>query len=144
MVARTVAHMGNSPNVNWPLSQPDRVLIAGDWHGNTRAAQVALETAATLRAPLVLQLGDFGLWPGHEGEHYLTELEAHAENLNILIAWVDGNHEDFTQLNATPISDDGLQWQRPHIAHLPRGSRWTWHGIRFAALGGATSLDRPH
>ena len=134
--------MSAIPTISWPVDEPDRIVLAGDWHGNARAAAIALDAASAVGAPLVLQLGDFGLWPGHEGAHYLAELNAVARELGILIAWIDGNHEDFTQLTHTPVSGDGLQWQGTHIAHLPRGSRWTWHDIRFAALGGATSLDR--
>lgn len=133
-----------APQVTWPFPDPDVVVLAGDWHGNTRAAVSTLEVAKRLRAPLVLQLGDFGLWPGDEGAHYLSELDGAAAELGMLVAWVDGNHEDFTQLNQIPCSPDGLQWVAPRIARIPRGSRWTWHGVRFAALGGATSLDRPH
>ena len=31
---------------------------------------------------------------------------------------------------------------RPMTTHLPRGTRWSWWGKRFMALGGATSVDR--
>lgn len=134
--------MSTIPTVTWPFPEPDRIVIAGDWHGNARAAAIALDAAVAVGAPVIVQLGDFGLWPGYEGARYLTELNTLASDLGVLIAWVDGNHEDFTQLAATPVSEDGLQWQDSHIAHVPRGARWTWHGIRFAALGGATSLDR--
>ena len=130
--------------VTWPIPDPDTLVLAGDWHGNTQAAAIALDAAEQLDAPLVLQLGDFGLWPGHEGAHYITELDTIAGDLGVIVAWIDGNHEDFTQLKKIPHSSDGLQWVTPRIARIPRGSRWTWHGVRFAALGGATSLDKPH
>ncbi len=57
------------------------------------------------------------------------------------MVFVDGNHEDHPQLAALPKSG-GLGEVRPHIWHLPRGTRWEWGGLRCAALGGATSVDR--
>jgi len=129
--------------VTWPIPDPHAIVLAGDWHGNTTAARDAITVAERLNAPVVLQLGDFGLWPGSSGQRYLTRLNSYAKKHQVLVAWIDGNHEDFTQLNETPVDSNGLQWQDTHIAHIPRGSHWTWHGHRFAGLGGATSLDRP-
>jgi Icc-related predicted phosphoesterase len=137
VTSSTIAH-----RVSWPLPDPERILVAGDWHGNARAAAIVIDAAAHLDIPVIVQLGDFGLWPGQEGARYLSELEACASEAGVLIAWVDGNHEDFTQLAAIPVESDGLQWNSPHVVHIPRGSRWSWRKVRFAALGGATSLDR--
>lgn len=46
---------------------PTRIALAGDWHGNTRWALHALEAAARQGCDTVVHLGDFGLWPGHDG-----------------------------------------------------------------------------
>lgn len=126
-----------------PLAEPGVVCFAGDFHGNTRWAVHVLAEAKRAGARAVLQLGDFGLWPGSAGMRFLHDISAAAAEHELPVLWVDGNHEDFDQLEDYPIGPDGLRRIRPWIWHLPRGFRWTWSGLRFAALGGATSLDRP-
>jgi hypothetical protein len=62
-----------------------------------------------------------------------------------VLYFVDGNHEDHLRLSRYPISADGLRWLRPNIAHIPRGFRTALQsGLRFAALGGANSVDVGH
>lgn len=131
-------------DVTWPFEDPGTVVVAGDWHGNGRAAQNAVSLAASLGAPLVLQLGDFGMWPGPEGAQYLREVEDAAEQAQVHVAWIDGNHEDFPQLYEYPVRDTGLRQISPRLHHIPRGAGWAWRGVRFRALGGATSVDRAH
>jgi len=41
----------------------NKVAIAGDWHSNALWAARAIKTAADNGHTLLLQLGDFGLWP---------------------------------------------------------------------------------
>jgi UDP-2,3-diacylglucosamine pyrophosphatase LpxH len=118
------------------VSGPGRIVVAGDWHGNTRWAVHVISRAAEVLAgeerPLILQLGDFGVWPG--GDDYIAALRETCERYGVHIWFIDGNHEDFTQLqkfrNADPV-----RW-------LPRGYRWQWHSRTWLALGGAVSLDR--
>jgi hypothetical protein len=40
-----------------------------------------------------------------------------------------------------PLDGQGLRRLSDWVWHLPRGTRWTWHGLRFVALGGAHSVD---
>ena len=54
------------------------------------------------------------------------------------IWFVDGNHEDFTQVHRFDPEQSHSRW----ITHLPRGWRWRWHGRDWLALGGAVSVDR--
>lgn len=130
-------------DVVWPIASPSRAIIAGDWHGNDRAARNALEAAGTLGASLVLQLGDFGVWPGAEGTHYLDRVDELASRAKIPVAFVDGNHEDFNQMYAIDVDPaSGLRYMRPSVWHIPRAAAWTWGGVRFRALGGATSVDK--
>jgi hypothetical protein len=50
---------------------PDRVALAGDWHGNTAWAVRAVRKMAALLPPdgprVIVHLGDFGIWPGARG-----------------------------------------------------------------------------
>jgi hypothetical protein len=117
-------------------SDPDRVLAAGDWHGNTDRAGGVISSAGMREIPVVLQLGDFGFWvPGANTDRYLDILDKLCEQWNVTLLWVDGNHEDFDTLNALPLHDSGVRVIRENIVHLPRGFRWTWHGPAVAGAG---------
>lgn len=131
--------------VTFPFGAPARIGFAGDWHGDSPCAGEVLTAAARSGADVVIQLGDFGLWPGRIGKRYLTEVSRHAVDTEMPVLVVDGNHEDFDRLDALPIDPaTGLRRLAEQVWHLPRGSRWQWGAVRFGALGGATSLDRLH
>lgn len=134
----------STPNpVTWPL-KVEKVLLAGDWHGQTWFANKVVAKAKRLGADLILQLGDFGVWPGTSGGRYLKGLNYTSKAAGIPIAFIDGNHEEFPQIYSYPVGDDGLRRLRENIWHIPRISSWNWGGLDWFALGGATSLDRPH
>jgi Icc-related predicted phosphoesterase len=119
-----------------------RVLLAGDWHGNREFCSQVLSLAATQGAPTVLQLGDFGLWPGRH-DAWLDHVEDEASRTGTEVYWVDGNHEDHDQLDRWRAeAGGGLVHLRPRVWWASRGSRWEWAGFRFGALGGAVSADR--
>lgn len=127
-----------------PLATPDRVLFTGDWHGRHGWAKAMLRQARLEGADTLVQLGDFGLWHGRDGEYFLNEVARHAAHYEVNVLWLDGNHENFDVLDQLPVGRHGLTCVRPRVWHLPRGFRWTWAGMRFLSLGGATSLDRPY
>ena len=127
---------------------PRRVLVAGDWHGNQDWALSVIRRVPQLlageHARLVLQLGDFGIWPATAGERYLASIGSALDSAGAQLWFVDGNHEDFWQLARMTAATlpDGRVAVRPNIFHLPRGHRWHWHGRRWLACGGGVSLDR--
>ncbi|MFA5709284.1 metallophosphoesterase [Mycolicibacterium sp.] len=129
-----------------PLSHPgpDRIVVAGDWHGNTGRGCSVIMSAGIRGIPVVLHLGDFGFWtPGAWTTRYLTALEDTCAAYGVTLLWVDGNHECFPALYGLPVDPEtGMRPITPHIAHLPRGLRWKWHGHTWMALGGAHSVDR--
>ena len=130
-------------DIMWPFPEPDRVMFAGDWHGNIRAADSAIMAAGATGVPLVFQLGDFGFWAGSEGKQYLDHISVLAQKHGVNVAWIDGNHENFELLYQLPIDPDtGLRKIRDRLYHVPRASRWKWSDVQFTALGGGTSLDR--
>ena len=118
-----------------------KVLLAGDWHGNTEFSAEVIRTAGAIGCQAVLQLGDFGLWPGRENE-WLDHVEVQAEQAGVDLVWIDGNHEHHALLDRLPRPDGGLVPMREHVTWASRGARWTWGGRRFGALGGAVSVDR--
>lgn len=124
---------------------PLRLALAGDWGGNIRwMCHVVSDVAPLLPAHglrLLIQLGDFGLRPG--GNHLMNRLSRTLEEHQMLLWFLDGNHEFHDELDAlhedepgpVPVDDDGRVW------HLPRGTRWEWNDIRWLAVGGAGSPD---
>lgn len=125
---------------------PARVGIAGDWHGNAEWA-VRMIGKISARLPrhgprIILQLGDFGIWPGPGGREFLARLDAALAAACAELCFVDGNHEDFAQLAGLRAGSDGRVRVTSRIWHLPRGYRWRWHDRDWLALGGAVRLDR--
>lgn len=130
---------------------PGRILVAGDWHGNTDWATHVIGQAEdrlageTGTVKVILHLGDFGIWPGAAGEEYLREVRQALVDADALLMFVDGNHEDFSQLarwHGGFHPDRGTKWGWPRLFWLRRGHRWEWHGRTWLALGGGVSLDR--
>ena len=81
---------------------PERIGVAADWHGNTAwATRAVRKMAALLPADgprVIVHLGDFGFWPGPRGREYLSRLDAALAAAGAELSFVDGNHEDFTEL----------------------------------------------
>jgi hypothetical protein len=118
------------------------VLLAGDTHGNARWWAVLVGVARRARCPVVLQLGDFGYWPGSaRGDAYLDEVDRLAAGAGVEVWWIPGNHEHWGRLRQLPVTPDGLTRVRPRLVHVTNGTRWRWSGVEFGALGGARSLD---
>jgi len=127
---------------------PRRIVVAGDWHGNQEWALSVIRRVPALLAGesqrLILHLGDFGIWPDKPGQIYLDRLSRALGEAGAELWFVDGNHEDFDrlgQLDEKP-GPDGRVPVVPRIMHLPRGHRWSWHGLTWLACGGAVSVDR--
>lgn len=120
---------------------PGTVVFAGDWHGDYEVAATAYAYAQEQDADLIIQVGDFGIWPHTDGLKYLEMVKRFAGVTGIPVAFVDGNHEDFDQLYAMPLHETGVRPVRPGVVHLPRGFVWSWGDVRLAAFGGATSVD---
>ena len=127
---------------------PRRIVVAGDWHGSEEWALSVIRRVPALLAGesqrIILHLGDFGIWPDKAGQVYLDRLSRALGEAGAELWFVDGNHEDFDrlgQLDEKP-GPDGRVPVVPRIMHLPRGHRWSWHGLTWLACGGAVSLDR--
>lgn len=125
------------------MAHAERLGFIGDTHGDLTFTFRALESLSQRGVPAVVVVGDFGFVWGQDRAG-LRALSTAATELNVWLMFVDGNHEDFDALYAFPIGDDGIRWVAPLIGHLPRGSRFSIHGLRFAVMGGANSIDRWH
>ena len=120
-----------------------KILLAGDWHGNGAWAERCFEAAAEAGCSVVLQLGDFGLWPGRE-DAWLDHVDALAARSGADLVWIDGNHENHASLSEwrDQMDGNGMVRMRDRVRWAARGARWEWDGMRFGALGGAVSIDR--
>ena len=123
---------------------PEFVMFAGDWHGylNQADAVISLMENSFPKTNVIVQLGDFGIWPSTSGHTFLKRLNEHLLERDMWCLFVDGNHESYDILYKIPPHVDGHRVVKDRIIHLPRGFRWNWQGIRFAALGGAYSVDQ--
>lgn len=123
-----------------PLAVPGRIAFLGDVHMNGPWTRQVVEHAIEQHADVVIQLGDFGYT---FSASFLIAVETVLAKVGIPLLFVDGNHEAFPILLNYPIGHNGLRKITNHIWHLPRGFRWEWGDVRFLALGGAYSVDRP-
>lgn len=120
-----------------------RILVAGDTHGNLGEMRRLFARAGDHGCHAIMVCGDFGIWPGIHGEIFQRDTNLMAEENDIDVYFVDGNHEDFDQLYAIDdFNDEGFRVVREHIFHAPRGHLWEWAGKKLGALGGAVSIDR--
>jgi predicted phosphodiesterase len=128
---------------NVALNLHGEVLFAGDWHGSYLQGKRAIDHAAGQGIATVVQLGDFGIWDNDKP--YLNKLDKLLRSHNMMLFFVDGNHEDFPRLYAKQTFGVGsLRPVRDHIHHLPRGTRVDWDGVSVLAMGGAASIDKNH
>ena len=126
------------------IKEPTKIAAAGDWHGDATHARAAIQYAHDEGADVVVQCGDFGLWPGR-GVEYLEHVQEACERTNVDVLWLPGNHEDYDQIAEIEMAeaDPFITMGRfTRIHYIPRGARWEWWGKRFMAIGGAVSVDR--
>ena len=121
------------------------VGFAGDWHGNTAWAQSCLKMFASHAVTQVYHVGDFGVWPGPEGEKFLRRTAKVADSFGQTLYIVLGNHENYDRVARMDLGEDG--WLTlpayPALKFAPRAHAWQdAEGVTFAALGGAGSIDR--
>lgn len=121
-------------------------MVLGDAHGGRGGPPGwmgrVFEWASHCGARYILQLGDYGVWPGKDGREFLELSSRLSTSYGIPIYFVEGNHDDYTYLGARKdnLEPDGSVAIRDGVRWLPRGTRWTWGGIRFGALGGAVTV----
>jgi len=89
----------------------------------------------------VIILGDFGYWNKSQ-TNIFDKIEI---KLNFNILFIDGNHSNFSLLNALPIykwNDGYVHYIRKNIIHLMRGNVFNIEYKKFFTFGGAKSIDK--
>lgn len=117
-----------------------KVAFCGDWHANRAFALAQIDRLDQEGVRTIVQVGDFGF---DFKTNFLNDINELLSERNMILFFVDGNHENFHVLFTYPISEKtGTRHLRERVIHLPRGHRWEWDGISFLALGGAHSIDK--
>lgn len=136
----------------------ERVLVAGDSHGDLRYMERLFDVAVEKNCDALYVVGDFGFWPRPEElnaiPEFIRECSEYAENTDVDLYWLDGNHENHDRL----LFDYVYPWFLFHamagvfpgpfipitdrVSYAWRGSQWSWNGKRFMAVGGAYSVDK--
>lgn len=125
------------------MREPKGALaFAGDWHGNEFwAVPLIYELGQKHEVDTILHAGDFG----YDFElNFRDALEEACIFNDIMIYFVDGNHDDHGWLWNKPTDEDGLYVVSDHVRCIPRGHRWQWWGKTFIGIGGAVSVDKYH
>lgn len=130
------------------IEAPRKLVVAGDWHGNTRWMRQTLRCAARDGYTVVIHVGDLKvLWPDEYPDYpepgaFTADLARLLDDLGMVFIFVDGNHDVHPKLRALPVNADGFGVISDRLLYAPRGHRWSLGGVRFGALGGAYSIDR--
>lgn len=116
------------------------IYITGDTHG---IAEEFLERFEQVPSPgdIVIITGDFGFIFGERQKKELDILK----DQPFTIAFIDGNHENFSELCALPVEEwNGGSVHRvsENIVHLMRGELFELFGSTFFTFGGAYSIDK--
>jgi hypothetical protein len=117
-----------------------KYLFLGDTHNDLDFAENAAKLAREHSAEIV-QLGDWGfIWPG-TGQ--LDELSDMLVGLDVMMRFIDGNHDVHPTLKKMRGLRKGAIVIAPNVIYQPRGSvHEDEDGTRFLFLGGAPSIDR--
>lgn len=113
--------------------------LLGDVHGDANWTNYALHRLHEQGVSTVVQLGDFGIWPGEEGARFIKRVRAALKQYDMTLYVVPGNHEDYDIIEQAQKSSP---WFGSRIFLAPRGHRGEFDGVSYVMLGGAPSPDR--
>ena len=124
------------------------IYFTGDVHGDVLPRIYNFRRLGVERdeSNALIVTGDFGIpWSPYshsKEQRILDAAEKHLNLYNVILYYVDGNHENFDMLYAIPVEADGTRHLRPRIRHMPRGTLHKINGCDVFAFGGAKSTDR--
>jgi hypothetical protein len=128
-----------------PLAVPPsaQVLMVGDVHCNVHYLLPLIAWAAAGGHRTIVQLGDTFGTRLDTAEGAMDVLSRTCQAHQVTFLFIEGNHDRHVDgLDRLPVHPpSGLRPCRPNVWHVPRGFSWTWNGCRWAAIGGAVSVD---
>lgn len=118
-----------------------RILLAGDTHNDIDHVRYLLAIAKQYDIGSIVQLGDWGFqWP-EVGQ--VDQLKVLLKEAKVHLSFIDGNHEGYPLLKRDHFFGANHPCAMgPNLTYIPRGVTFALGGVRFAALGGAVSIDR--
>ncbi len=120
-----------------------KLSLVGDAHSDTAWMLNVIEVASAASCDAIMQLGDFGVWPGVTGVKFLRKVNSALVKHGLDLFFLDGNHDDFPQIYKHKLyTSAGFRPMRSNILHVPRGLVWQWDNTKYMGLGGAVSIDR--
>lgn len=117
------------------------IYVTGDKHQNYRNLLTFIEFEKLTENDTILVLGDMGLFWRKDRIDSDTFIDYYEKNYKCNLWFIDGNHENFDQLEEIKIID-GYGNISPHIKWLPRGNSYTWDNKKILVIGGADSVDK--
>lgn len=123
-----------------------KVAFAGCWHANTHAAMDAVHYLHQQGVTTIVHTGDF-LYTNPVAQRFLHVVNRELARRDMtLVLGSRGNHDNPELLDqAARENPADLPHQfvtlKEHVLYAPDGTLWEWEGVRFAALGGARSVD---
>ena len=124
------------------LSEDSVICMAGDWHGDARAAVARIEHAAERGANVICHVGDFGIAQPRYTDRYIGAVGRALAAAELVLWLVPGNHDSADVIEALPRTQGGLQKFTNRLLVVPRAWRWSWAGYTYMGLSGAVSVDR--
>lgn len=124
------------------------IWLCGDTHGKINIDKVEYffesQTEEEItKDDFLIILGDAGVcWDGGIKDSEVQEL---LHNLPCTVLWLDGNHENFDEIEQYPVElwhGGKVQFIREDIIHLMRGQVYEIEGKTFFTFGGANSIDK--
>lgn len=116
-----------------------KIAFGGDVHGNVPQIERHLRTASRQNVTHYIQLGDWNLF---QTPKFQKTIEKIAEELDIIVWWLDGNHDDFPYIKQiNPDNKKEFIQITEHVFYMPRNLQFTLDDIKFHVIGGAHSID---
>ena len=113
------------------------IYLTGDTHGNFDRLH---SLSHLTKDDILIVCGDFGIWNSKWVIDSINDLG----ELPFLIAFIDGNHENFDMIYKYPIES----WNKgivrrvsSNVIHLERGQVYEIDSYKILTLGGARSID---
>jgi len=121
------------------------IYITGDMHGDRKKLLSAIEKIQWDNKERIhlLITGDFGFYMRESDSLFLQSIVT--KNPNLVIGFIDGNHEQFHHINASDVVawNGGMAHKlENNIYHLLRGECYNIENKRILTFGGAASLDK--
>lgn len=128
------------------LTPETPIAIIGDNHGDSVRCRKLMKRLSTKGVKVVIFVGDKGVWRTDRYHHFVNN---EADRLNMVVLFIDGNHEDHPFLLSWPVNEHGLgvvpeTKHDPRMFYLRRGLVFELAGTTYLALGGAHSIDHPY